>query len=445
MTAVLRNQPMMRVGIAAADTSKAVFVHVDAVRLPNHIEFRDSTAANLAEYEKDVARTHQSLHDQLFPGIETRPPWRIVVLKAPKSVVSEEQPSVDIFFAFHHALMGGTGGRDFHVELAAALNDPATSAEPLSDPLLPFPDAPRIPESQEDAVPLKNSYWFLAKTVWGMTAPPALKKKEEKIWAGADIDLSRLNTTIVRPVHVSAEVLGSMLKAAREHKATLTTLMEALVLAALARHIPADQVAGLKSTVPISLMPYARPDIDAEVKDKLRTIVTAHTRSHHVASVRKLHDAKDEDLDALIWAAAAQGRAALGEKLKSLPDDDVAGLMPMISDMFKFFNDKDGKPREASFEVSNVGVLAAATPADADEGGRRGWVIERAMFTNSASVTGAAMSANMASVAGGGLTVALVRGEGVVEADLMEDVADELEAWMTNLHETGKFAAVQDE
>ena len=124
----------------------------------------------------------------------------------------------------------------------------------------------------------------------------------------------------------------------------------------------------------------------------------------------------DED----IWKAATYARNKLSERIKDIPKDDIMGLLKFVSDWQEWFKKKDGKPRDSSWEVSNIGVV------DGGEGDVR---LTRAMFTNGATVAGAGVSFNVASVNGEGLTIGVVWQEGGFDGGMGDGVAGELEEW----------------
>ncbi|POR35940.1 Uncharacterized protein TPAR_03861, partial [Tolypocladium paradoxum] len=160
----------------------------------------------------------------------------------------------------------------FHELLLAALNQPQPS-EPSSSPsyssaptphLLSFPDPPRLPEGQEDAIPFRNTIIsFAIKTVWNELGPSLLRAVKAVPWHGAPIDLRLPHTSRARLVDIPPETVASLLKACRAHAASLTALLHALALASLARRLPAPQAASFAASTPISLRPYFGPGADA--------------------------------------------------------------------------------------------------------------------------------------------------------------------------------------
>lgn len=435
---VVARQPMLRVGILGQDTGRARFSHLAAVDLRDHVAFQTLACdggGGEARYEALLAEAQCRHHDRLWPDLETRAPWRLVVLQPGDGVERERPSSQDVLFAFHHSIMDGASGKQFHELLLAALDRPGPPEPACSSPeaphLLSFPDAPALPEGQEDAIPFRNSIPFVLKTVWNELGPSPLRARKVVPWHGAPIDFRLPHTTRARPVDIPPEMATGLLGACRRHAVSLTALLHALVLASLARRLPADEAASFAGGTPISLRPYFGPGADAALRPLLRTLLTGVTHAFPAAVVAALREPA-ADVDALVWDAARAVKAELAARQASLPADDIGGLMQYVGDWSDFWNKKDGQPRPESWSVSNLGVLPGAGA---------GWSITRLYFTNGAMVAGAPIGVNVGSVAGGTLTVSISWQDAVVPAELMYGLAGDLAAFAKRLHETGKFAA----
>jgi hypothetical protein len=430
---------MLRVGILGQDTSTATFSHLPEIDLRNHVEWRDVDAGTADGYEAEVARTQGWLHDQLWPEIETRAPWRLLCLRPSAAEVVPGDKFVDILFSYHHALTDGTGGKEFHQLLLAALQSQTGSSAPGGGDTthrLSFPEAPKLPESQEDAIPFTKSYLFLLRTFWSMLGPSFLKAKKTPVWGGIRIDFSLPYRTRVKRIDFTAEEVRSFIKASREHGATLTTAMHGVILSSLAKRIAADEAQSFACHTPISLRPYMKPSVDSELKAKLRAMVTTHD-SDLPKDVLAALRAPGADTDAIVWQTGKRIRAEMKQHLDTLPADDVAGLMPLISDHHDYWRKKDGTERSATWEISNVGVLPSPS-TDLTSGSGSGWKQTRAMFTNGAMVSGAVIGTNVISVEGGILTVALSWQENAVSEDLINRLAEDLKAFISKTNQPHK-------
>lgn len=440
LASVVRDQPLLCVGILDEDTSVATFSHIPEINLRHHLEWRHSDANSVDVYDAEVARTQAWLHDQLFEDIENRAPWRVLCLRPrQESVAKDVAPDgfIDVFFAFHHGITDGTGGRVFHQQLLAALQSQKDSAledhSTSADYVLSFPDAPRLPESQEEVVPFRNSYVFLLRAIWTMIAPAFLKPRKIPIWGGVDIDFSLPYVTRVRPIRIAEDAVKSLLAASRQQDCTLTTALHGVVLSSLAKRLSEKEAQSFACATPISLRPWIKsPPADPELKDKLRTLVTSHPTNFSPSDLKTLR-APGADVDAIIWQTGQRIKAELKKRIATLPNDDTAGLLPYVSDFVAFYREKDGKTRDGSWEISNVGVVTAPTKTD-NTNAVSGWKHLDAMFTNGAMVTGAAIGVNVISVIGGSLTIALSWQENAVAGDLVEGLAGDLIDFTERVH-----------
>lgn len=422
LTAVVKDQPLLRVGILKEDTNEPTFSHIPKIDLRNHIEYRDAEAKTQDGFDTEVANLAAGLHDQVFADVATLPPWKVTVLKPKEGVFTEH--CIDILFAFHHTLMDGTGGKEFHQHLVAALQNAAQTDAPTE---LEFPDEPELPEPEEDVVGFKNSYSFLASAVWKLVQPNFLKSSKPGAWSGKPISLKYPHVTRALPIDFPPEILTSLVKGAREHSTTLTGLLQALIFTSFSTRLSAEDAKWFQSTTPINLRPFMLPSANQDLKTKLRTAVTSITTDY---SPNTVSDLRENPSDELIWSSARRVKEQLVKRLSEIPNDDVMGLIPLISDMFDYFRKKEGEERDGLWELSNIGVLKQDKVEE-------GWRVTRFMFTGSPMVAGAAVGFNSASVEG--LTITATWQEGIVDGELVEGVKEDLLKWTKRWHEEGKF------
>ncbi|RFU76243.1 alcohol acetyltransferase [Trichoderma arundinaceum] len=444
LAAVVKDQPMLRVGITGDDTNDAHFTHIPQIDLRNHVSVIAVPCQSVQEYEAKVAEHQGWEHNQLFKELTVRPPWRITILRPSsdnEDVLSQLNDQEDVFFAFHHALMDGTSGRKFHEML---LSTPAFQgkeelpAEPA--PVLSFPEPPSsIPEAQDDVVNFTLSVRYTLGVLWDEFGPSFLKAPKQPIWSAIPIDLSLPYNTRVKTVDISPESLSTVLAACRSHSVTLTALLHSFALASLSARLPSPTEApAFAAATPISLRPFTTASaMNPDYVSSLRCLVAACTHHFSPEAVSALR-APGADTTALIWENAGRVKAELAAKLATMPKDDIMAMLKYISDWFDFWRGRDGKKRSDSWEISNIGVLN--NPASDGNGNGNGADVPRAtrlLFTNGAMAAGPPLSINVASVAGSKLTLGLSWPDAVVEDELMDHLAQDLSAYIAKFHETG--------
>jgi hypothetical protein len=118
------------------------------------------------------------------------------------------------------------------------------------------------------------------------------------------------------------------------------------------------------------------------------------------------------------WAAVRKCNAEI-KVATSSPRNQRVGLLRFVSKYDGYFLKQVGHQREYSFQISNLGVVDVPNDDAAS--------IDKIIFTQSSSVTGAALAYSIASVKGGDVIIATTWQKGVVEYELEERVRETLE------------------
>ncbi|PKS06765.1 hypothetical protein jhhlp_006839 [Lomentospora prolificans] len=434
LASVVSNQPLLRVGIAGEDTNAPSFTHAVSIDLDNHVRWH--SVASESDEENELIRAVVERHEALWPDIANRPPWAVTIVGTPG-----RSRYVDIVFAWHHAIGDGLSGQIFHKNLLQALRETEGSMDEKAaeSSILSYPEPPVLPPPQEDAVNLSIGWWYMLKTLWAELRPAFLAPPALKPWTGAPVHLESTYKTNVRIVTVDGKTVSSILTLCRMHNTTLTGLIQTLILTSFARQLPDETV--FVSQTPISLRPYASAEGWDFNKSMLVLVTTLHHRftPEHVSELQTLLAKSPEEagtsLEDMIWELAAHVKKELKDKTQSLPANDIMGLLKWVPDWHERMRKMDGKPRETTWEVSNVGVIG-----DKDDSAEGNVKISRQVFTQSAILTGAAMCASVAgSKSSGTVTIGLTWQEGVIDAKMVEGIKADLEKWFENLGASGKL------
>lgn len=438
----------LRVGIAGEDTNKACFVRVPSMNLHDFIDWKNTSASSSLQQDDKVLQAIKDRLEQLWLDVADRPPWKLIV-------VQDTTPSttgdivLDIIFAAHHALADGKSTTVFHTQLLHELNNPTAASPPpeLRNHVLTFTTPPVLAPSQEDLVPLTISWAFFLRTLWAFLGPAWLKPKPPALpWTGAPVTLEP-HTLNIRLVTLAPATAARLVAACRAHGTTLSGLLHALVLTSLARRVPADVAASFKGDTPISLLPWARlppgaPEIDLNAV--MTDLVTGTNRvwdADTVAALRVRLDGgggqqqgEDESEEAAaVWPLAKSWRDETRAKVATLPGDDVVGLLKYYGDMRPQWLAKVGGPRDATWELSNVGTIEGT--------GRPGsaWSVRRTLFSQPVLVAGAAFTVNAAGLEGGPVNLVLNWQETVIDDAVVDGIACDLRAWFAEFERRGVF------
>ncbi|PNP38874.1 hypothetical protein TGAMA5MH_09098 [Trichoderma gamsii] len=437
LASIVKDQPILRVGITGEDSSNAHWTHIPQVDLRDHVSVELVPCETVQEYEDKIAERQGWEQDQKWQNLETRSPWRITILRPSsdnEAVLKELGGQEDVFLFFHHALMDGTSGREFHEMLLSALAAHQNQDKDFST-VLSFPEPPSLNEPLEDAVNFTFSWRFMLSVLWNHFGPRFLKPKPQPVWNAKPYNFSLPYKTRIKPIDISPETLAVLLEACRKHSVTLTALLHSLVLTSLATRLsssPAESPAFFSGT-PISLRPYLAKKPDDTDKPSasppLRCLVSTCFHQFSPATVSALR-APNADINALIWENAAQAKKDLATKLALIPRDDIVAMLKYVSNWMEFWRKRDGMPRSESWEISNVGVLKSAETTDSPRA-------TRMLFSNGAMAAGPPIGVDVASVAGSKLTLSVSYQDKVVDDELVEQLRSDLRGYAEKLAETG--------
>ena len=214
---------------------------------------------------------------------------------------------------------------------------------------------------------------------------------------------------------MKSELVPKILAACREQKATVTGLLHGLIVTSLTSHVP--EATNFASGTPFSL----RHLTGLSPTEEMGVHISAHTSTYTPEVIARIRSSRTpEQVTSEIWTIAQEFHASMAAELAALPNDNLVGLIPYVSNLHSMFQSKIGKPRAETYELSNVGNLK-------NEDGRGKWEIERDLFTQSGMGTGPPVGFNVASVSGGPLCVTVTWLQGDIEEELVGELARDVE------------------
>lgn len=410
---VVLKHPALCCTIINEDRRDSAFVRLESIDLSSCIRYH---LPKPSQTEDDaIAEALSFQHGQTWSNIDFQPPWKIIVVPT-KKWPDTKGTGFDIIFAYHHALADGLSGVAFHRSLLEALNNPSDTT-PLTNHVIQVPESLTLAVPLETAIDFKIGWIFFMKTILSTVQPKWLFPGSPSSWTGAMPSMEHLENykTNVRLLQISSDIVSRVLSACKAEKATLTGLLHGLILMSLVKRVPSAST--FTTATPYSL----RHLTGMSPTDEMGNHVGSLKLQQPIDVISDLRSVKDPtEVMKQIWTMARDFRASMSAELASLPNDNLIGMIPYISDMHKMFISMVGRPRSTTYEISNVGCLRVQ-----GEPGR--WRMERDIFSQSGSVTGAAIYFNVASMADGPLTIATTWLEGVVDNVLVEDVVKDLE------------------
>jgi hypothetical protein len=382
----------------------------------NTIEVKDVLQILDLEKRESLAQKLQEFHDQQWP-VERKPLWKLVVMREPQ-MASDTSIGFKLYIAFvyHHVIGDGLSGNAFHMSLLRELENVEQTSQDLEE-------APKAIDTQvstcliepiEKLTILPLSWLFLIKQVVQEYAPRWLIGAPSPLWAGLPtqtLDKCPFRSR-VRIVTIQADGMESLLEESKKHSVTLTSLLTAALVSALADALPgAPRFLGM---TPYTLRRVTGTSMD-DMVNQTSSFETSYP-ADFLDSIRKASNAT-ERVESL-WNTAGYFHAQMQDELARCPRDNLVGLLPYVFDHVKYYQKKIGKAREATWELSNLGVFRTTQVSLPGS-----WRLENMTFTQGAQPVGPAFAVNCVSVQGGPLTIAITWQDSVVHEDIIDALA----------------------
>lgn len=465
LRACINEHPFLSVVVADKHTEKPYFQRVADLDLRRHIHWKEPVSSDASSWTRDIENLLRRDLDRPFE--EGIPPWRVVVLDLPSN--SESHRRYCVAFEYSHTIGDGPSGVAFHRTFFDSLKttmfdgtNSSSNAEPwraIPPPLgeNPFPEPFDTPER------LRISWGFLLGPLLAAVLPSfvanllGLKAQasstDEGTWTGTpcffDPEKGARSRAVV--VLVPPRDVERALKEARANGAKLTGVIHQLVVRALRKAL-APQLAFNLSR-------------DVNGKDKGKKGVTnfvsttainmrgavgvsPHEMGEFASGVHITHaalspalsdDQTVKGLTSYEWACAREATLKFADAATRL-DDQPIGLLRYAPNIRNWIQGKLGKGRDATYEVSNVGVVDLANsdvPGEAagQTGSESEVAIEDMIFAQPGHVTSHTVNFNIVSTKTGGMVVSITwptgswgleNGDGEEEEMLARSVGEEL-------------------
>ncbi|EGZ77695.1 hypothetical protein NEUTE2DRAFT_79478 [Neurospora tetrasperma FGSC 2509] len=425
--------PRLSVAITGDEASRPYFASVSSLDLSYHLECVE-LRAELDFHARDSHLLHmlEAQHNQLWPDVGFRPPWKVLAVYDPRPSQLEDRLILDIVLAIHHSLADGRSTAIFQTSLLDELNKPPVRPSCLEDHVLRMPSKPHghISPPQEELVKFTTSWRFLAGTLWNEFVSGWLCKPATDLpWAGAPIRPDPYQTRL-RLVTIPSKAVSQLLANCRANETTLTPLLHVLILTSLARRLTAEAATSFQSCTPVDLRPFIQSG--SHVADRAEVFGVLVTSASHSFNSSRVSGLREQASGEKIWSLAQTLRQELKDRLETIPQDDMVSMLRWIANWRGFWLNKVNKPREHTLEVSNIGSLHGSpkNTANADRETGSKWQIVRSVMSQCAIVAGPALCASVSGVVGGPISIALSWQEGIIESELVEGVAHDLQLWM---------------
>lgn len=406
--------PILSAAIQEEGSEAPEFVRPAKLDLRKHIQVIDTTSPDymLAGDELGLLkRITLEIHDHTFPDVEKVPPWKIVVLPLLDEAVGMKKRAY-IIFAYSHSHGDGRSGLNFHRTLLEGLQAPRQDYD--REPIYQPPSSP-LPPPLEETCNMKISWSYFLFVLFGDYMPNFVRQrlnlpaKTARPWIGKPVYYNADNFhTGSQILIVNNDLLREVLTACRARGTKMTGLLNQLVVRSLSEALPAENesdsfigqiVVDLRALVPAYSSNQMLNCVSAANQTNPRPC--KKSEQGEVCSL-----SRDED----VWDAARKTTTWLADCASTL-DDHSIGLLRYVNDFRTWYLDKLGKPRDSSYEISNLTIFDPSSPNSLTNASERGegssWDIERIVFSQPAIATGCPLTFQVATKKGGDMVITL--------------------------------------
>ncbi|THH14802.1 hypothetical protein EW146_g5581 [Bondarzewia mesenterica] len=385
------------------------FVRLRRIDLSKVVSFVDLQEGSDREHQLDKMLAQN--HSIPFKDLGSSPLWRLVIV-IPPTACSQSVHGVDVALFVHHAIADGGSATIFHQSLLSALN--LTRNEDL-DPIVDVSALHFLPPLHE-LLSMPTSWIALGKALYNSWFP----SPSPSLWTGPPISSPDTLTTQTIHFSLSPSSLSKITAACKANQTSWTALLESSVAKAFFESLPTDGTADeLACCCALSLKRFI------SIVDATQMGVYYASDTHYFRRAAFAAGASG------LWDAARRTKVALDAKIAAGDRDQDTGMLRYVSSVRNFVINKIGKKRDASFEISNVGIVRFNESED--DQAATAWKAKRVLFSQSANAVGAPIAFSVCSVKGGDICVSASWQVGVVDSGFARSVMTNTQALLEGL------------
>lgn len=380
------------------DSPNAYFARLDSIDLARSVTFMTRSQSRPSGNEDaELDALLQAQHNTNFKSeYGSLPFWRLII-----TYDSDLREAFTASFIFHHAIGDGAAGLIFHKEFRNALNIVV-----LSD-LKCGPDSTVVyaPIDIKLLPPIEYLHPLPMNDTPAQPAPHGIKG-----WTGGLIRAPCV--THYRTLYVSPTVSQTFIQQCKKRGLSVTAAIPSIIAKEFFDVLSGD-VDALTCIIPVNLRPWLNlSDSGNAIGTFIDAFKVLLRRSDHVIN-------EDNTPRVPLGASGTSKEIAryLTGNLSPTGEPYTAiAVFKTIPDVAVVFNSTLGKPRDAAFEVSNLGAFTGSAAAGEDTP----WQLGRTIFSRSSVVSGAAVTMSLVSGGDGGLNMGFSWQEGVVDDDVVD-------------------------
>ncbi|PSN69557.1 hypothetical protein BS50DRAFT_661391 [Corynespora cassiicola Philippines] len=387
------------------ETTEPYFAQLPSIHFEKCVFFVERNQSSCGSEDKELDTILENQHNTNFKShYGTLPFWRLLIIRTPGL-----DTDFTASFIFHHAIGDGMAGIIFHRAFKDAIESALTASSLDKKKKLVFDSAKNSlfpPLEELHPLPIcENS--------------PSAPTEALKQWTGNPIQspcLSRFRSLTLSPA-VSKGFVGEC----REKTLSVTSVLPSWITTILFTLVP-ETTEALTCIIPVNLRPWLT--LPRNVSDTaIGTFIDAFK-----VQLRRPRNLSEDHFDDNVWAGAQQTgndvRQYLTGNLSPSGEPYTAvAVFKRIPDVSVVFNSTLGKDRDATLEVSNLGVFSR--PHEGANGDCLHCHVGRVTFSRSSVISGSAITISVVTGGDGGLTIGFSWQKDVVEDELVNRLIDE--------------------
>ncbi|KAH8701625.1 alcohol acetyltransferase [Talaromyces proteolyticus] len=403
---LIQHHPVLSVNIVNDRPNSPCFIRLPVIDVEQCVVFyaRRKRASDGFSEDLDVEELLQTQHNTFFEH-NNAPLWKLCILIDP-SLGNTFTAS----FIYHHVIGDGSSGKAFHTTFAQALEQilqerPQKTFQPYDSKIgrrkrrfITPPSSPLLPNLEELMnLPLCAS--FLIKTF----LKAKFCRNSPHLWVGTRKEICGPLLNRVQHLALSDTITKALRKACSANETSVTALLEILISRSIFRNIDRKY----------KLLNYQGSMSGRRwISDK--SGVTEDSMGSWVLDYAQKYKRGGLEDRAFPWHEARKATRYIKKNLAQRDKNRSVGLLKLFSN---FADDIllscVGKPRQTSFEISNLGVFESQSSL-VDIG--------RMVFSQSSNIAGSAITVNAITGGDESLVLAFTWQDGVVEAALVQSI-----------------------
>jgi len=361
--------------------------------------------------EKLMAR----ISDEKFEALHTTPPWKVVLASLPRDTVSGKARLLVCFTNFHsHG--DGRSGLAFHDSFLTGLSEYISQAHEkgsaVEDTMYKPPTTELLPPIEEGGK-LTLSWSYLLSPLLGTYLPKSIVSylglrdswlsSDLDIWRGAPTSFDPENhTTGLKLISLDSTTKDKLLQQCRKNNSTFTGMLQHLIARSLTS--PSGGAIGSSSFVAGVAIDMRHLFSGRYSPASMMNCVTGYNELIHYSPSSEPHDWASNPASPF-WEAARKTSKSLKAASGTLHNQPI-GLLQYLKAFRPWTKGLEGKERDMSFEISNLGAFKPVSKEEI--------IIEKAVFSQPAKVSGSLLDFNAVSTPEGPLQITVTWQRGVL-------------------------------